>query len=207
MSGGAITSTVGGGAIPPTSGTVNYNNSVTQNVGAYTYNNLTISNGGLKILAGATTVSNILDLTSGNLQLGNSNLTLTNNATTAIQGTLNSTSMVETNGTGYFIRNVQNTNLPILYPIGSGGYYSPVSVSAVSGTVTGTMNMRTVPTGVLGSKGLNRYWDVIASNDGNIFTATFTYDPADAPAAPTNIWVKPGCRCMAGSGRRCKLWC
>ncbi|MBN1789925.1 MAG: hypothetical protein JW830_05470 [Bacteroidales bacterium] len=172
--------------------TVNYNRTGDQQVFASNnYQNLIVSNGGIKTLAGALSVAGVLNFNSGVLQLGNSNLTLTNNATTAIQGTPNSTSMVETNGTGYFIRNVQNTNLPILYPIGSGGYYSPVSVSAISGTISGTMSIRAIPSAALGSKSLNRYWDIITSTTGKTITATFTYDPADAPAAPTNIWVKP----------------
>jgi hypothetical protein len=58
MSGGGITSTVGGGT-NPSSGTVNYNGSGAQNIGAYTYYNLTTSNSGVKTLTENTTVRSL----------------------------------------------------------------------------------------------------------------------------------------------------
>ncbi len=58
--GGFITSTTGGStSAGPTTGTVNYNNSGAQNIGAYTYYNLTTSGSGTKTLAGNITASNI----------------------------------------------------------------------------------------------------------------------------------------------------
>ncbi len=60
ITGGGITSTVGGGANAPTSGTVNYNNAA-QTVGTYTYNNLTLSGSGLKTTTGVT-VNGILSM-------------------------------------------------------------------------------------------------------------------------------------------------
>lgn len=59
MTGGGITSNAGGGAAAPTSGTVNYNGSGNQDIGVYTYYNLTASNAGTKTLAGAITVRNL----------------------------------------------------------------------------------------------------------------------------------------------------
>ncbi len=179
-----------GGGFTCSTGTVNYNGSGTQNVGSYTYYNLTISNGGIKTLQGTSTLAGVLNLVSGVFQLGNFNLSLTNNAVNAVQGTPGSTSMVETNGTGSFIRNSAAT-LPVLFPVGSGGYYSPVSISAISGTVTGTISIKAVPSGVLGSKNVSKYWDVITSTGPKTITATFQYDPAEAVVSPTNIWMKP----------------
>ena len=54
ITGGTITSASGGGATPPTSGTVNYNNSGNQVVGQYEYFNLTLSGSGSKTMAGVT---------------------------------------------------------------------------------------------------------------------------------------------------------
>ncbi len=191
IAGGGITSAFGGGGGAPTSGTINYNNNGVQNLGAYTYYNLTASNGGNKTLQGASTVAGVLTLSSGVIQLGNYNLTLTNNAANAVQGTPGPTSMVETNGNGNLIRNAQATT-PILFPIGAGGYYSPVSISSISGTVTGTISIKAVPSGALGSKNVSKYWDVICSTGGKTITATFQYNPAEAVLPPSNIWVKPG---------------
>jgi hypothetical protein len=54
ITGGGITSTAGGGAAAPTSGTVNYNGT-NQTVGAYNYYHLTLSNNGTKTLQASTT--------------------------------------------------------------------------------------------------------------------------------------------------------
>ena len=59
MDGGGITSSPGGGTIP-TYGTINYNGSNAQNIGAYDYYKLTISGGNIKSLQGTTTVRNTL---------------------------------------------------------------------------------------------------------------------------------------------------
>ncbi len=80
--GGTITA---GGTLTPSTGTVNYNNAGAQTVGAYNYNNLTLSGGGTKTLqAGTTTISGNLTLSgtastttvadlgiTGNLSIGN----------------------------------------------------------------------------------------------------------------------------------------
>jgi hypothetical protein len=172
--------------------TVNYNRAGDQQVFASTnYQNLTTSNGGNKSLQGSSTVAGVLTLTSGVLQLGNYDLTVANNAANAIQGTPSSTSMIETNGTGNFIRNAAAT-LPVVFPIGSGGYYSPVNISTISGTVTGTISIKAVPSFILGSKSVKKYWDIITSTGGKTITATFQYNPAEAVLPPTIIWVKPG---------------
>ncbi|WP_396151493.1 beta strand repeat-containing protein [Flavobacterium sp.] len=56
------TGTMSGGALIPSTGTVNYNGSVAQNIGAYTYNNLTTSNSGTKTLNANITVTNSLSV-------------------------------------------------------------------------------------------------------------------------------------------------
>lgn len=192
ISGGGITSTAGGGSAAPTSGTVNYNNSGDQTIGAYTYYNLTVSNGGTKALAGNTTVSNTLNISSGVIQLADYYLNLS--STNAISGSpFSNTKMVETNGSGYLIRNA-GTATPIEIPVGSNGYYSPISISAINNT-SGTISARTVNDGSLGSNYLPRYWDILTSVGSKTITATFTYDAAETSISPTNIWVRP----VAGS--------
>jgi hypothetical protein len=190
MTGGGITSAAGGGTTAPTSGTVEYNGAGNQSVGAYTYYNLITSGGGTKTAEGAITVNNVLNLNSGVFQIGDYNLTLASNAANAIQGTPGTTSMVETNGAGNVIRNAAAAT-PILFPVGSGGYYSPVSISAVAPT-TGTLSVKAVSTGALGSRYIQKYWDVTSSATGKTISASFQYDPAETTVSPTNIWVKPG---------------
>jgi hypothetical protein len=63
FTGGGITSAVGGGAVAPTSGTVNYNGAA-QTIGTYTYFNLFCSGSGVKTLPNvATLINNNLDVT------------------------------------------------------------------------------------------------------------------------------------------------
>lgn len=62
ISGGGITSAAGGGATAPTNGTINYNNTTDQTVGAYGYYNLTISGSGTKTLNGFITVNRNLSI-------------------------------------------------------------------------------------------------------------------------------------------------
>ncbi|MFO7655538.1 MAG: hypothetical protein R6W78_00560, partial [Bacteroidales bacterium] len=81
--------------------------------------------------------------------------------------------------------------LPIVFPIGSGGYYSPVNISAISGT-TGTISIKAVATGAMASNYITRYWDIIASTGPKTITATFMYNPAEAIFPPSIILVKPG---------------
>lgn len=170
---------------------VNYTSASAQQVFASNnYQNLTISGGGTKTLQGSTTVINNLILSAGILQLGDNNLTISNDASDAIQGAVfSSTNMIETNGTGYLVRNA-SADLPIVYPIGTDIYYSPASIDATSAT-TGTINVRSEKITTLGSNFLTKFWDVITSTAGKTITATFRYDPAEITVVPTNIFFKP----------------
>lgn len=181
-----LTTTAGSGS------TVTYNRAGDQTVfGSNNYINLTISGGGNKSLQAVSAVATTLTLNSGVLQLGNNNLTLNNNAVTAVQGTLSGTSMVETNGNGYVIRNAAATT-PILFPVGSNSLYSPVSINSTNPT-TGTISARTVQSGALGAKYVQRYWDLITSAAGPYtITATFDYNISEITTSPTFIKYKPG---------------
>ncbi len=189
ITGGGITSAAGGGATAPTSGTVNYNNTGDQNIGAYTYYNLTLSGGGTKSLVNNTQVNNVLTLNSNSiLSLGNSNLTLTSNSATAIQGgTFSSSCMIATDGTGYLQKAV-TTGTTYTIPIGSNGVYAPVEVSGITGSTY--MRFRTVYSATLGSQYLKRYWQVTGSASTTA-TLKFTYDATENPVDPTLIWVRP----------------
>ena len=172
-------------------GTVNYSGTGDQNVfGSNNYQNLALTNGGIKSLQASSIINNNLVLTSGILRLGNYNLTLNNTANNAIQGSaFTSLNMIETGGNGYLIRPA-STVLPISFPVGSGGYYSPMTITAIGGTAGGTISVRSVYDGTLGFNFLNRYWDVLTSTTGKIITATFDCDPTELSLPPKKIFNK-----------------
>src|SRR5208283_5010033 len=161
------------------------------------YYNLNISNGQTNTLGGSVTVSNILTLNSGQLEIGNNNLTITNNAVAAIGGTFGSnpasSGMIATDGSGYLIRNA-NTALGLIYPIGSinGGtnYYSPVTITP-SAAAAGNISARDV-FGYLSADFITNYWD-LQSSVAKTVTAVYTYDPNEISGTPTSytVWNKP----------------
>src|ERR1035437_1738362 len=154
------------GAFTCGTGTVNYNGAA-ENVAGLTYNNLTISGGNTKTLAGAASVGGILNLTLGVFRLGANNLTLTN--INAVSGSpFSNTNMVETNSTGRFIRSATaiNPQFSGTYPIGSNGYYNPFIISALPAGASAprSVSVIAVPSnpGIL-TNGLNKYWDIVTS--------------------------------------------
>ena len=156
----------GTGSFTPSTGTVNYNGAA-QSVAGLTYNNLTVSGGNTKTLAGAVSVGGTLNLTLGVLRLGANNLTLTN--TTAISGApFSASKMIETDGTGRFIRsaNAINPLFSLTYPVGSNGYYNPLIISALpaGGAAARSVSIRAVPAnlGIL-TNSINKYWDITTS--------------------------------------------
>jgi hypothetical protein len=171
--------------------TVTYNRVGDQTVfGSANYRNLTFSGDGNKVLQAAATVNNSLTLNSGVFQIGNFNLTLADNTAAAVQGTPSGTSMVETNGTGYVIRNAIATT-PILFPIGTNGLYTPATINTTTPT-TGTISARTAFNDLLGAKYVQRYWDLLTSAAGPYtITATFQYDISEVTTSPTFIKYKP----------------
>lgn len=165
------------------SSTVNYNRVGDQTVfGSANYRNLTISGGSTKTLIGNATIAGVLNLNTGILECDAFNLTISNNAAAAITGTFSSSNMIATNGTGYLIKNALSSQQ--LYPIGSGGYYSPMTLTAIAPT-TGTLSVRAVPT-ALNPSYIKKYWD-ISSIARTSATATFQYDPAEQNGALPSI--------------------
>ena len=173
-------------------GTVNFSG-LNQIVGNYTYHNFTVSGGGTKSLSGPVTIGGTLTLTSGKLRLGPNNLTLTN--TLPISGTFSSSTMIETNSTGKFIRsaNATNESFNLLYPVGSGGYYNPLIFSSLpaGAAAARTMSVRAVPTnlGFLSST-INKYWDlddnITLTTDGTTLLS-FQYDPGEVIGDPVTF--------------------
>ncbi|MHC1703482.1 MAG: beta strand repeat-containing protein [Tenuifilaceae bacterium] len=178
---------------------VNYNRAGNQQVFAGTYQNLTISNGGTKTLAGNITIgtaaAGILTLDSGILQLSNYNLTIANNSPAAIVGAFDASHMIATDGpltgTGYLQKNgTIATDFQIIYPVGSGGYYTPMEISSLAATLPTLIKVKAVPVAINPSY-INKYWDVQANRALTNVTATFTYDPAELNGATFSISYSP----------------
>ncbi|MFO0450304.1 MAG: beta strand repeat-containing protein, partial [Pseudomonadota bacterium] len=106
-----------------TGSTINFNGASGQTIPAFNFVNLTVSGGGAKTLSGAVTVSNVMTLTSGDISLGNNNLTL-NNASGLSGGS--ASSHIITDGTGLFRRTIGGA-AAYLFPMGSTTDYNPVT--------------------------------------------------------------------------------
>lgn len=174
-----------------------YNGTVAQVTGSFittptasTINSLTINNSSGVNLSGNLTVAGTLTLSAGRLKINGYSLNITSTSTSAIQGTFSNDVMIETDGAGYLTR-VASTVGSILFPIGSNNYYSPVTISAISGGTAGEIGVRTQTNTDLGSKYLQRIWDAYASVAGKTLTVTFAYDAAETSIVPDNILVKP----------------
>ncbi|MCU0455231.1 MAG: DUF2341 domain-containing protein [Bacteroidales bacterium] len=128
ISGGGITSTAGGAASAPTSGTVVFNGSSAQTLGNYTYYNITVNNASGVSLPGNITVNNSLTMTQGNIDAGSNTL--------AVTGSLSYTS-----GTviGKLRRNLTATGTEYLFPVGTASSYNPFKITftnLTAGTLT-----------------------------------------------------------------------
>ncbi len=172
ITGGGITSAAGGGASAPTSGTVNYNASGPQNIGAYTYYNLTISGGGTKTMTGNVTVNNILNLADGNISLGASNYNLTVASGGSVTGSFDENHMIVCDGTGSFIRQgTSAAGFVMVYPVGTDSRYTPFEITSLTATVggTGSVSVRAADGTAPGppaanSTDLQKYWNVSTAN-------------------------------------------
>ncbi|EJL59782.1 Galactose binding lectin domain-containing protein, partial [Flavobacterium sp. CF136] len=136
-----IGGTMSGGGLTPSTGTVNYNNSGTQTVGAYTYNNLILSGSGTKTFGAITTVSGNWSMISGVLaNLGG----FTHTAGTLVLGgagpllsSWGSTTSGATNTTNDYFTGTGRINVSSApYPAIDNNYAS--YTSGVTGQVAGT---------------------------------------------------------------------
>lgn len=195
---GGANSTFTGTLSAQSTSTVRYNG-VSQTVfGSNGYQNLIIAGGGTKTLQGNVAVQNVLTLTSGVFQLGEYNLTLTNTAAGAITGTYSATNMIETNSSGVLVKQGNsNASFAIVYPVGSGGYYTPMSLTGgVTATYTGTATLSVRAVSAFIATGiLSKYWDVNTSNM-SITSAyplfNYNINEADASQASYIPWYKSG---------------
>jgi hypothetical protein len=170
--------------------TVNYNG-VTPTVIPGTYRNLVLNqSSGSATLSGNISVAGALTLSTGNLDLGNNNLTLESTASLSI-ATPSATRMIVTSGTGVVRKGFTATG-PFTFPIGEvtgTAEYSPVTVNVTAGTFTGAYISASVVDAKSSSNNsttnyLTRYWNISQTGISNgTFTVTGTYLGSDVEGA------------------------
>jgi hypothetical protein len=142
-------------------------------------NNLTLNGTGGVTLSENVTVSNSLKLTSGVITLGSRNLTLTGGLDASGNG--NSSSYINTSGSGTLIRSISTTGIDYKFPVGLSNY-SPISVNFTGGTISSsTLASRAVsglhPNATDGAYiRTNLYWEMNQTGMTNPqYNVSFTY--------------------------------
>ncbi|TCO07430.1 beta strand repeat-containing protein [Natronoflexus pectinivorans] len=108
------------------------------------YGNVEIAGGSNKWLELETQIRGELRIISGTVSLGDNNLIIHNPGT--ITGSFSNSNMVVTDGEGMLIRRSGSMSAPYayltgLYPVGSIGKYSPVTIVSLAGSGTGTREL------------------------------------------------------------------
>jgi hypothetical protein len=164
-------------------------------LGAGTFQNLTVNRNQGVQLSGDVTVNNVLTLSNGSLILGNFNCTLESGAT--INGTPSASKMIIATGTGQLRKKFTATG-SFTFPVGddvSTFEFSPVTLNFTSGTfgsgALAGVNLSNVkhPSNVSGTHFLNRYWTVSQTNITAFSCNTsFTYVDADINGTESNLF-------------------
>ena len=147
-----------GGTFAASTGTVNCNGSSAQTVGGYTYKNLKINNSAGVTLSAATTISGLLTMTSGTLDMANTDLSVG-----SLTGSGNLTHASGAAGAKTLTIGTDNTSPAAYSGVISDGTATPVAVTK-SGTGTLTLSgnnsytgLTTISAGtlILGAAGVN----------------------------------------------------
>jgi hypothetical protein len=158
---------------------VNYNRTGDQETfSSLQYRTFTVSGTGIKTTGGATRIQTNLNLAANGafLNLDNSDLKLAPGAT--LTGSFSSSRYIITDGTGSLVKESStvnefrsfNSSSNGLYPVGSGGFYTPYSITAINGSVVGTaiISVRAVssrqPNVPYFNNALTKFWDIETTN-------------------------------------------
>ncbi len=155
---------------------------------------MTVDNAAGVVLDREVTVDNQLTMTDGIITLGNNNLNIGQGASISVSSP-GSAKMILAAGSGT-LQKFFNTTSSFLYPIGSSGEYSPVTVNATALTGTGgNISVNVNPTlhpniSNTVTNRLERYWTV--TKDGDILTITYNIDlvyvDADIVGTESNLY-------------------
>lgn len=153
--------------------------------------NLEINRSGGITLDKGITITGVLTLTDGTFSLGNNNLKLT--ATATIAGTPTSTNMIITNGTGE-VRKEFTTTGSFLFPIGTTGRYTPVTLDFTSGSFSSAYAAAKTTNAKHASNSsstdyINRYWELSQSGISS-FSCNITckYHDNDIVGTESNLY-------------------
>lgn len=196
---GAGTITVGGdfygGAFTRGSSSVIYNGAGAQQVGNYYYNNLLLTNSGLKTLINNTNIYGNLTL-GAVLDVSNRQLYLSNASDLLPETTFGPLAMLDLSNGGYLCRDGNTTtDFEMVYPVGTGSDYTALELTSVTASdASGRLyiylyaerNMFTAGT----DNALTRYWKI--TNTGLTFTSvsgSFSYSDNDVlpPIVESNL--------------------
>src|SRR5215813_11365195 len=159
-----------GGTFTRGTGTVVYNGAGAQNLGTYTYNNLTISKSGGAATATAGVSTATLTFAAANAGLvtmsGTNVLTVTNTCPAAVVQT----------GSGWVNGNLRLTfgaaPQTCTFPIGDASVYSPISITTAGGAggtltadVTNAIHPQNATWPLSSTKYVNRYWTLGSAAD------------------------------------------
>lgn len=159
-----------------------------------TLNNLTINRSGGLTLGQNMTVNGVLNLTAGNLNIGNNNLTIEATATISVVAP-SATKMIIASGTGE-VRKMMVTGSSFTYPIGDSTgtpEYSPITIAlADDGAANNYYGVKVTntkhPNNASTTHYLNRYWSLTRSgNSAHIANITATYPSSDVVGTETSI--------------------
>ena len=176
-----------GGTFTRGTGSVVYNGAGAQNLGTYTYNNLTISKSGGAATATAAVSTATLTFAAANAGLvtmsGTNVLTVTNTCPAAVVQT----------GSGWVNGNLRLTfGAPpqtCTFPIGDASVYSPISITTAGGAggtltadVTNAIHPQNATWPLSSTKYVNRYWTLGSAADTltvTSYSATMNWGAAD----------------------------
>ncbi len=149
-----------------------------------TYTNISINKSGGEVnLSNTLSISNVLTLTSGNINLGSNNLVITNSASGAISGG-SFLSYIQADGTGKVIWDVAVGNT-MDFPIGDNNDYSPLTFYLNSGNLASANISLYVtdakhPNLPVETDYLTRYWTLEESGITNPnYNVSYTYTDDD----------------------------
>ncbi|MEX1190046.1 MAG: T9SS type A sorting domain-containing protein [Bacteroidia bacterium] len=174
---------------------INYNRTGDQEIfSSLNYRTVFISGSGIKTLRGGVRIQTTLDMNSGGsyfLSLGNNTLKLSPEAT--LNGSFSDSRYIITEGEGVLFKE-GNTNIDFttdmdnvgIFPVGSGGFYTPFTISSLTCSVTGigSVSVRAVPSRQPNipyfNNALTKHWVVETSNLSSInSTLRFNFNNAE----------------------------
>ena len=171
---------------------------VSKTIGAISFHNLEIA--GTISLTATPTINGGLTLTSGNLALGNNNLTYSGTITGG-----STSSYIVINGTGRFIRNCPS-GVETLFPIGTTTSYAPLKITTATTSII-TTSISGILTNAPGdpTQVANLQWSVLGSVNPGSTAIKYYFNSTDLPsnfviAAPCEVGTYVSSYTVASAG-------